>query len=593
MAAMSPSASPSIARLPEVVANKIAAGEVVERPANVVKELVENSIDAGASRITVRIEDGGRRLVEVVDDGHGIAADEVLTAFERHATSKLRHADDLFCIASLGFRGEALPSIAAVSECELGTRQASAEAGLRVVVAGGSLIAREPCGMPPGTRIRVRNLFWNTPVRLKFLKSRAAETGHVHDMILRLALAHPHIAFHLTSDSRTLVELPACDALLDRIRAAFSGRLADSLLPVVGDKDGAQLTGFIAGPQEAKVGGRRQYLFLNGRAINDPMLISAIREGYRSYVEPRLKGTVFLALNTDPGLIDVNVHPTKSEVRFRRSGAVFSLVRNAIATCLEEHCAQAHLLNDAPSRPAAPAPPAAPPAVMIQERFLPPQTGLDPTDDPPRRLGEAPSSAEPAAVTMPGPQIPGLRQIVQLADAYLLVETDQGLRIIDQHALHEKALYLQLCADIDPNQLGGRQELLIPQMIELEAAELAAAQEHLPTLAQRHVVAEVAGPSCLALHAVPAWAVRIDWQAFFTALARQGERRDPLAAALEAMLHRQACRAAVKAGTSLDQQQMQALVSLLYQDSDLARCPHGRPTTLDLSWSELERRFMR
>ncbi len=610
---MNAQSPPEIAQLPEVVANKIAAGEVVERPANVVKELVENSIDAGATRIVVRIEDGGRRLVEVVDDGHGIRPDCLVRALDRHATSKLRGADDLFRVASLGFRGEALPSMAAVSEFELASRPADQAAGTRVGMAGADRGEPATCGMPPGTRVSVRNLFWNVPVRLKFLKARGTETGHVTDMVTRLALAHPEIGFVYEADGRTVLDLPPSDDLRARIRAIHGRELAAALVPVAAHADATQLTGFIAGPQEARPTGRRQFVFLNGRWITDKTVVAAIREGYRGFVEPRLKPTVYLRIDMDPALVDVNVHPTKTEVRFRRQREIFDLVRRTVAGALEEHAGSYALLAapDALPGAASPAtggglgkprlPPSSPSPVQplaMQERFLPASPHVDAGGDE-QEAGSAEDRTPPARVTEPPtdyasePDLPGVAQIVQLGDSYILVETDQGLRIIDQHALHEKALILHLAGHGEDLGAGGRQELLLPRTIELAAAEIAAVEPHLDQLSERGIEAEVFGPTSLVLRAVPALLDRLDWQVFFSELATRGEDADPLASLIESRAHRRACHAAVKANQRLSPEEMRALVALLYRVEGLERCPHGRPTTLDLDWNELERRFMR
>ncbi|MFW5699152.1 MAG: DNA mismatch repair endonuclease MutL [Planctomycetota bacterium] len=593
---------PEIAQLPEVVANKIAAGEVVERPANVVKELVENSIDAGATRIVVRIEDGGRRLVEVVDDGHGIRPDCLVRALDRHATSKLRGAEDLFRVASLGFRGEALPSMAAVSEFELASRPADQPAGTRVSMAGADRGEPATCGMPPGTRVSVRNLFWNVPVRLKFLKARGTETGHVTDMVIRLALAHPEIGFVYEAEGRTVLDLPPCDDLRARIRAIHGRDLAAALVPVAAHADATQLTGFIAGPQEARPTGRRQFVFLNGRWITDKTVVAAIREGYRGFVEPRLKPTVYLRIDMDPSLVDVNVHPTKTEVRFRRQREVFDLVRRTVAAALEEHGGSYALLaapDTLPASGAAPRPPPSPQTPALQERFLPSSPRIesssqaDDADDAPAPPLAGTRVAEQAADWDREPDLPGVVQIVQLGDSYILVETDQGLRIIDQHALHEKALILHLAGRGEDLGAGGRQELLLPRTVELAAAEIAAVEPHLALLSERGIEAEVFGPTSLVLRAVPALLDRLDWQVFFSELATRGEERDPLAGLIESRAHRRACHAAVKANQRLAPAEMRALVALLYRVEGLERCPHGRPTTLDLDWNELERRFMR
>ncbi len=489
-----PPLPPPIRQLPEAVANQIAAGEVLERPAAAVKELAENSLDAGATRIVVRLEDGGRRLVEVEDDGHGMRRDDLPLALARHATSKLTSADDLFRIATLGFRGEALPSIAAVSEFALASRPADQEQGWRLRLEGGARVALEPCAMACGTRVSVRNLFWNVPARLKFLKTEAAEAGHVTDQVMRLALSHPRVAFRLEtageSGARTVIDQPAGETLDLRVRALFGRQFAERLLPVAAHADTMQLAGFIAHPQEARPTAKRQYVFLNGRFVRDKLLLAAVREGFKGFLEPRLHGAVFLHLDLDPGLVDVNVHPTKSEVRFRREGEVFTLVRNALQQALGAGAGGFSLLGGGAGAVGIvartvvrPAPePAAPPA--YQERFLPQtpapsapwQARTQETPEPGTRVADtgtgyesaarsdapaaaAASSSAPLATRDPQPaarsspsgaatasstHLPGVRRVVQLNRMYLLIETDRGIRLVDQHALHEKALFLCL-----------------------------------------------------------------------------------------------------------------------------------------------------
>lgn len=618
-----PAGPPLICQLPEAVANQIAAGEVVERPANVVKELVENALDAGATRIAVRIEDGGRRLVEVVDDGHGMEPEGLRLALGRHATSKLRGPEDLFRVATLGFRGEALPSIAAVSECELVSRPHGAAAAHRLQLAGNSEIAWEPCAAAPGTRSTVRNLFWNVPVRLKFLKTAPAEAGRVIDWLHRLALGHPQVAFRLESDGKVLLDLPPHDELLPRIRALFGRQLAEGLLPCHGLVEGAELSGWVARPDLARPSGRRQILLLNGRSVRDRLLTAALREAARSFMEPRMQPVAVLSIAIDPSLVDVNVHPTKTEVRFRRESEIFHLLRGAVRAAFEQHSGSYGLL-DTPPGPAtwqgggeglrrrlvkAPATVTAAPTPAepaIQERFLPPDMRIDgPAPSTVTGRAEADTStgrnlqslraAETGAPyrsddeTLP----PGVRRVIQLRDMWLLIETEHGLRIVDQHALHEKALFLAL----DPAACGlvgsGRQELLMPLPIELSAHECALVEAQSLRLLECGVEIEPLGPTTLGLRAHPAGLGRVDWPALLRALAAEGPGDDALARLRERILHRRACRAAIKAGDHLGEAECRALVRLLYTVEGLEHCPHGRPTTLDLSWDDLARRFQR
>jgi DNA mismatch repair protein MutL len=610
-----PGEPPEIIQLPEAVANQIAAGEVVERPAAVVKELAENSLDAGATRVTVRIADGGRRLVEVEDDGHGMRPEDLRRALGRHATSKLRSADDLFRIATLGFRGEALPSIAAVSELELVSRPHAAPGGWRLALAGGQETAFAPCAAAPGTRIAVRNLFWNVPARLKFLKSEASEAGHVTDQVLRLALSHPQTAFRLESQDEAVLDLPGAADLAQRIRALFGAGFADGLLPVASAGGAMEVTGFVAHPREAKPTSKRQYLFLNGRFVRDKLLLAAVREGFKGFLEPRLHGAVVLHLDLDPARVDVNVHPTKAEVRFRSEGEVFALVSRAIQAALTGAERAPTPLLDAAERAGGavvqrivvkPAQPPPAPVVVVQERFLPPEPppvapgaaqALPPPPRPARAQEPAPAyqaapppspvAAAPAAFTSPR-----IRQVVQLADTFLLIETDRGIRLVDQHALHEKALLALLDPAVGDAARDGRQELLVPRLVDLAAHEVAAVKPHLADLAGFGIEAEVFGPTQLAVRAHPPRLKRLDWVRFFADLAADGAAR-ATAALRERFRHRAACHAAVKAGQRLSPDEQRELAELLFRVDGLEHCPHGRPTTLDLTFADLAKRFQR
>ena len=622
-------APPEIRVLSEMVANQIAAGEVIERPAAVVKELAENSLDAGATRLVVRIADGGRRLIEVEDDGHGLLPADLRTALRRHATSKLATADDLFRIATLGFRGEALPSIAAVSEFSIASRPHAAETGWILMHAGGQETTYEPVAMAAGTRVSVHNLFWNVPVRLKFLKAESAETGHVTDQVIRLALSHPGVAVRLESDGRTLIDRPAGETLLTRVRALFGKGLTDSLIPLSANADGMELIGFVAHPREAKATSKRQFSFLNGRFVKDRLLLAAVREGFKGFLEPRLHGAVFLHLSVDPSLVDVNVHPTKSEVRFRKEGEVFVLLSRTINQALAANSGGFSLLRPEDQAPtvatpgivartivkaAVPSFPA-PPQIITQERFLPPVEPrvepqlprVEPIPAPPFQPPAA-RAAEPVAAyvvaspaitaarapsTAPGGLPPGVRRVLQVHRMFLLIETTTGIRLVDQHALHEKALFL--CLDPARTDLlrAGVQPLLVPKPIELSASEVAAVAPLLPDLIEHGIEAEVFGPCALLLRAHPAALRRLNWTGFFAGLAESGSNLKAVASLRERIAHSAACHGAVKAGQELSADEQLELVRLLYELEHMEHCPHGRPTTLELPWTELEKRFQR
>ncbi len=610
-----PATPPIIRQLPDQIANQIAAGEVVERPAAVVKELAENALDAGATRIVIRLEDGGRRLVEVEDDGHGMRPDDLALAVSRHATSKLIDADDLFRIATLGFRGEALPSIAGVSEFTIASRPHDATQGHELRLNGGTPNGSGPCAMSPGTRVTVRNLFWNVPARLKFLKSEAAESGHVTDQVMRLALSHPRVAFRLEIQGRAVIDQPANETLEARVRALFGATVADRLLSVHANADTMQIAGFVAHPQEAKPTTKRQFVFLNGRYVKDRLLLAAVREGFRGFLEPRLHGAVFLHLDLDPSQVDVNVHPTKSEVRFRREGEVFALVRNALQKALATNAGGFSLLpttNETTSsgviqrtivRPL----PATTPTVVVQERYIPEASGLPPA----ARVAESTESYRATRLATavplsnaegnrprapdPGPRTAPskIRRVLQLNRMYLLIETTDGIRLVDQHALHEKALLLALDPTISDLVANGRQELLVPITVNLLAHELAQVVPLLAELARVGLIADALSPTQLVVRAYPVILKRTNWARFFADLAQDPVPAQATATLSERIAHSAACHAAVKAGQELSPEEQWELARLLERFEGLENCPHGRPTTLDLGWDELARRFQR
>ncbi len=607
---------PEIRLLPDLVANQIAAGEVIERPAAVVKELVENSLDAGATRVTVRIEDGGRRLIEVIDDGHGMRPDQLRLALGRHATSKITSADDLFRVSTLGFRGEALPSIAAVSEFEIASRTHDADGGQRLAWAGAEERGGGACAMAPGTRISVRNLFWNVPARLKFLKSEASESGHIAEQVTRFALSHPHVAFRLECDGRTTLDLPPQEELEGRVRALFGTEIGGDLAAIAAGDPGMEITGFAAHPRHARPTSKRQYVFLNGRFVRDKLLLAAVRDGYKGFLEPRLNGTVFLHLDVDPAAVDVNVHPTKHEVRFRRDGEVFALVSRALQAALTETQGGFRLLtaeDRAKAIAASPIvsrtvvkpamPPPIQPTVVVQERFVPaasPRSGSAEVREsgggglqaqtPPMRYDAAPPHLRTSAQS--SPELPStVRRFWQINDMFLLIETEQGIRLVDQHALHEKALWQALDASVGDLHHTGVQQLVVPIVVQLTAAELGAIIPLLADLARHGIEAERFGPSSVAIRAHPNVLARCNWARFLADLASDGTQA--VERLSERIRHSAACHAAVKAGQRLDPSQQRELVRMLFTLEGLEHCPHGRPTTLDLTWAELAKRFQR
>ncbi|MFP4057779.1 MAG: DNA mismatch repair endonuclease MutL [Candidatus Brocadiia bacterium] len=580
----------SIQELPELVANKIAAGEVIERPASVVKELVENAIDASATRIDVALEEGGRKLIRVADDGAGMDAEDVAMCFRSHATSKLRTSQDLFFITSLGFRGEALPSVGAVAEVRLVSRPQGATSGTAIEVSGGKLGEPRPASSPPGTTVEVRNLFFNTPARQKFLRTPRTELGHCMDMATRIALPHEHIHVAVANDGKTLVNTPPSEDRRDRVAAFFGRDLARQLLPVEGGSGPVRVEGFAGPPALSRASTSAQFLFLNRRYVRDRALARAIRQAYEGLLMPGRHPVLFLFLQVDPREVDFNVHPTKVEVRFRQARRVYSQVLQAIRGAL----AKADLAP--PLRPSGPVPASwqevrrtAPP------RMGPPSEGLS-FGAAPDHLDEArtvPRAAPPVSQPFSGGAPPPFFQVHQ---SYIIEETAEGFRVTDQHALHERVLYEELIRRSGEAGVES-QRLLMPEVVQLSAGEAAAASEVLDQLAALGVEVEAFGQDTLAVQAVPRLLGEVDvgqlLHDLLAELAEEGaktsveRRRHQLACAL-------ACKAAIKAGQRLRPSEIEALLSRRDAlGSKAETCPHGRPVALVFSREDLERQFHR
>jgi DNA mismatch repair protein MutL len=598
--------------LPPDVAAQIAAGEVIERPASVVKELIENAIDAGASEIKVEVRDGGKRLVRVVDNGCGIPAAEVEMAFERHATSKLRSVDDLFAIRSLGFRGEALPSIAAVAQVTLVSRTADEPAGALIRLEGGRVMRRDRRGAPPGTVVTVENLFYNTPARLKFLKTDATEAGHIHDLVTRYAMAFPALRFQLVSDGRLIFQSLGTGYLLDVLIKVYGLEVARQLLEVQGSRfqvegsDGPQpltcnlqlatavaVSGYVSPPSVSR-GSRKDMTFLvNHRWVQDRALGVAVVEAYRNLLMVGRHPLAVLNLELDPALVDVNVHPAKAEVRFRDPNAVFSAVQKAVRRAVVDQ-APVPSLGLGGAGTGWPRPP----HLAIPGRPVPADTQLAlelhrPSPPPPLPGGEGgppPPGGQPPAAG----RLPILRVIGQLGQTYILAEGPEGLYLIDQHAAHERVLYEQLQAGRARSQPAS-QALLEPVLVELAPDQEAVLSDQGETLTGLGFAVEPFGNGVVLLRAVPSILRAVDLrQVLLAILDEAAEGGEPLAKDREARLIASVCRqAAIKAGQTLSQAEMQELVRQLEASSAPRTCPHGRPTMIHLSATMLEREFGR
>jgi DNA mismatch repair protein MutL len=565
-----------IAILPDVVADQIAAGEVVERPASAVKELVENAIDAGASRVRISLEQGGKTLIEVSDDGSGMGREDAVLALDRHATSKIRSAADLVGVKSFGFRGEALPAIASVSRLLLSTSEGEAE-GTEVEVNGGRVEKVEPVARQRGTSVTVRGLFFNTPARRKFLRSASSESRASYEAVATLALAHPAVGFDLSLDGRSrLVTIPGQDASA-RLEAVWGSDLARTLLPVDYAVGGFRVHGFIQRPSDAQPTGRRTQLFINDRPFRDPFLVRAAEAGYRSAIHPGDRPSLFLKLETASADVDVNVHPAKLEVRFRDRLGAERVVEEAVRDALSRLGAAAVVT----------------PAAQYVSRSPFPVSRLDeggPTlDDGSGLFGPIAQPEEP----IPGDGERGT-DILQAYDTYLIYQGPEGVVFVDQHSAHERVLYEAVMRELEGGSAQG-QRLLLPSTIELTDEELDAVEAHRDVLERIGFEVEPFGGRTVALHTVPSPHPRFDAERCFREMVADLARGrfGGWANRLERFAATYACRAAVKAGEALADRERQELLARLFACALPPHDVHGRSTIVQLPREELERRFGR
>jgi len=583
-----------IALLPDVVANRIAAGEVVERPASIVKELLENALDAGAKAVAIAIESGGKTLVRVADDGEGMGREDALLALDRHATSKIRSAEDLVGIATFGFRGEALPSIAAVSRFELETADASGDVGTRLVANGGLVSTIEDVVRQPGTTVVVRSLFFNTPARRKFLRSARSETRAAVEAVTALALALPRLGVSMLADAKQVIEALPAPSLAERVAQLLGRRFAATLLPVAHEAGGVRIAGLVQRPAEATPTGRAAYLFVNGRPFRDPFLVRAAERGYRATVPSGSRPSVILALEVPAADVDVNVHPAKLEVRFRDRYGLEAAVEEAVHRALGDLVSAAPLggAGSGPlpwehqavsaSWPRAGSPPALPGLGFGGE-------GEEGEDE------EAGGSAGEGEAAPPVEGAPAQSRILgQVHASYILVEVPDALLIVDQHSAHERILY-ERTMRVLAEQADGAQKLLFPLTLQFTPAELDAVEAHAEELARLGYEIEGFGGATLIVHAVPAPHARFDAERCLREVVADlaGGRFGGLANPLERFASTFACRAAIKAGQVLTEQEMRELVDRLFASELPAHDVHGRPTIVQLPRAELERRFGR
>ena len=611
--------------LADHVANQIAAGEVVERPASVAKELVENSIDAGATRITIEIEAGGRRLLKVADDGEGMVRDDAILAFERHATSKIRETDDLAAIGTLGFRGEALASIASVAKVELTTCIEGASAATRVTIDGGRMRDVKDAAHPRGTTLIVRDLFFNIPARRKFLRSEATETYHLTNLVTHYALAHPEIAFTFVNNGREVVRTAPAKDLRERAYQIFGEEFLKNLLEVDGGEPlFARVTGFVSAPRDRRTSRDSQYLFVNRRFVRDRMIGRALSEAYRSILPHGVYPAALLFIETPLEEVDVNVHPAKTEVRFRRQAAVADAVRESVRAAL---ASASYVPQQDP--PQLPEPmmtaTAAVSSITPQPRieFVPPPPL--PAPPAPERPPVEPSGEEIArdlevmlrsasqsvksAVTLPplnsaekiARQVTpeslstNIRPLGQLEESFIIATDDEGLLLIDQHVAHERILFDKYRA-LEAERRSDSQQLLVPETFDLTPAQAAVFDDLVPELEKYGFELMRLSGRTVAVRAVPAdlpasEARNMLFELLETVDAEKKSTaretlRDEIAASL-------ACHAAIKVNMPLAPEKMRWLIDRLLQTSSPTTCPHGRPVILRLSTRDILKGFHR
>jgi DNA mismatch repair protein MutL len=638
--------------LPEVVANKIAAGEVVERPASVVKELLENALDAGAKTIRIETEAGGKRMIRVIDDGHGMAHDDALLAFERHATSKLKTADDLLSIATLGFRGEALPTIAAVSRLLLESRDTAEAEGTRIEFANGKLISVKPAGLPAGTTLSVADLFYSVPARRKFLKSDTTELGHIASLVTHYALANPDKQFVLSTPTQTIIDCPPAEKLADRVYQLFGRQALDELveIPTVSspfraaiteppfdpEEEKATLTiaGYTSRPEIQRTNNSGIYIFVNKRLVRDKLILHAIHEAYRNIHPHAISPATLLFLEMPYDEVDVNVHPKKIEVRFRRSQFVHHAVRDAIRQALINARPIASFAVAAGTLPITPAPVTSgiPRAVIpaMEEIGLGSGVGSDggfdlssaPMQPVEQRFsfesgssfdGGAPPIAPPASVnsnwmanlagangdrpaSLPHPdQIADLKPLGQVSSSFIVAVNGQGLWIVDQHVAHERVLFEQ---HLEARRAGKveSQRMLTPMVVELSPRQIVTYEKIAEELAANGFEVEPMGPRSFAIQSMPAGIISGDAEKLLTEIL-DGIERENAAISIETLQAKiaasTACHAAIKVNMPLDQTKMEWLLGALAKTDCPMSCPHGRPVVLRYSVKEIERAFHR
>ncbi len=605
--------------LPEQVANQIAAGEVVERPASVVKELVENALDAEASQITVEVKAGGRSQIRVIDDGHGMSRDDALMSLERHATSKITRAEDLASISTMGFRGEAVPSIASVSRFTLTSRETKAETATQITINGGKMISVQEAGAAAGTEVEVRSLFYNLPARRKFMRTEETERSHVQHALSLMALGHPEVAFTFRHNDREIWRLPAetgqgATPLERRLNALWGEGLQFIAIDIAGvlpkrpfDEEGApaipiRIWGFIGAPGVSRSNRENQHLFVNQRPVDNVGLSMALREGYHTALMKGKYPVCCLFLEIGPGEVDVNIHPAKREVKFHREREVRRFVADAVKKGLSDYHSQQSVNN------------------MSKPDFVAPESfGLAAEDIPSEPVAEqkpldmgfkeppAPTPKEDAAPLIPEVTLKEqpnrnqpllsvpLKIIGVVGKLYVILESERGLVLMDQHAAHERVLYEQLLEQMERDQTAS-QKLLLAEIVELAAPDATFLTEQVETLSRLGVGISVFGERTFLLDALPPFAKVKDAKGFLLALIDELKAAGSSVNSMrlgEDMVTKTVCRHAIKANDAMSESELEGLLHDLRQCSMPYTCPHGRPTLIEMSYPELEKKFGR
>jgi len=656
--------------LSESVANKIAAGEVVERPASVVKELLENSLDAGSTRIKIQVEAGGKKLVQIADNGCGMVRDDALLAFERHATSKIKNAEDLLGVATLGFRGEALPSIASVSRLHLETRAPDQDSGTIVEINGGKIFKVEEAGLPAGTSITIRDLFFNTPARKKFLKAESTELSHIASLVTHYALAHPDKHFELHSATNAILVAPPVAGYNERVYQVFGKDVLDQLIPIAAmqplervglpqpppwrrqeeDEDQApvepgemRVHGFVSKPEIQKLNRNSIYVFVNRRLIRDRLIQHALTEAYRNILPPTVYPVVLLFLELPCGEVDVNVHPSKTEVRFRQQSVMHDFVRDSVRAALMKARPVPQFMTEIKAHPTAspslvsgsrpsPADPAAwgtlyastePQPFALQAPVPPPVTerfhfGVDgiavdgnaalslartpqivsqviENDSCAPPLPEEPETAGQFANKDLTPSLASLKPLGQIRDSFILAVNHEGLWIVDQHVAHERVLFEKILREREVERVE-RQRLLMPLLVDLQPHQMVLFAGIAQELERNGFEVEPFGPHTLAIKAAPTGLEGPRMERMLMEVLEQagnpaqsenlGTLRTRIAASI-------ACHSAIKINMPLDTRRMEWLLAELARTEHPTSCPHGRPIALRYSWKDIQRAFHR